>query len=78
MTDKEKVIKLRKRTLKSTPEVSFEYAQGLFDEWIDYSECCLKKHNWRFLEFITWLGAVKKLSSNQIEEVIKLTLTTWG
>lgn len=58
-------------------EMSFEYAQGLFDEWVAYAENCLKKHNWRFFGFQTWLGAIKNLSDSQIEEVIKLTLITW-
>ena len=65
------------QTLKSTPELSFEYAQGLVDEWIAYADKCLKEHNWRFLGFTTWLGAIKNLSGSQIEEVIKLTSHTW-
>ena len=66
------------QTLKSIPEVSFEDAQNLFDEWVTYAEGYLKEHNWRFLGFTAWLGAVKKLSGSQIEEVIKLTSHTWG
>lgn len=60
------------------PDITDEYAQGLFDEWITYVDKCLNEHNWRFLGFITWLGAIKNLSGSQIEEVIKLTLTTWS
>ena len=60
------------QTLKSTPEVSFEYAQGLFDEWVTYAESCLKEHNWRFLGLTIWLGAIKQLSDYQIAEVLKL------
>jgi hypothetical protein len=66
------------QTLRSTPEVSLEDAQNLFDEWYAYTGECVKEHNWRFLGFIAWLGAVKKLSGSQIEEVIKLTSHTWG
>lgn len=66
------------QTLRSAPEVSFEYAQCLVDEWIAYADERLKEHNWRFLGFLTWLGAIKKLSSSQIEEVIKLTSHTWS
>ena len=64
------------QTLKSTPEVSFEYAQCLFDEWVEYTEKCLKEHNWRFLGYITWLIDVKKLPVCQVEKVIKLTSRT--
>lgn len=65
------------QTLKPTPEVSFEYAQGLVDEWIAYADKCLAEHNWRFLGLIKWLGVIKNLSVSQIEEVIKLTSHTW-
>lgn len=61
-----------RQVLKSKPEVSFESAQDLFDEWVAYADRCLKDHNWRFLGFMSWLGAIKKLSSCQIEEVINL------
>lgn len=64
------------KALESKSEVSFEYAQDLFDEWAAYADKCLKEHNWRFLGFTTWLGAIKNLSGSQIEEVIKLTLTS--
>lgn len=64
------------QTLKSIPEISFEDAQELFDEWIAYAEGCLKEHNWRFLVFPSWLSAIKQLSGSQIESVITLTSTT--
>lgn len=66
------------QALESKSEISFEYAQGLVDEWIAYADKCLKEHNWRFLGLPTWLGAIKKLSSSQIEEVIKLATHTWS
>jgi len=60
------------QALESKSEVSFEYAQSLFDEWATYAENRLNKHTWRFLGFIAWLGAVKNLPDYQIKEVIKL------
>lgn len=64
------------QALESKSEVSFEYAQSLFDEWVTYAENHLNNHTWRFLGFMTWLGAIKNLSDYQIEEVIKLTSYT--
>ena len=66
------------QALESKSEVSFEYAQGLFDGWVTYVEDHLNTHTWRFLDFITWLDVVKNLSDAQIEEVIKLTTHTWS
>lgn len=60
------------------PKTSQEYAQSLFDEWVTYAENHLNNHTWRFLGFTTWLGAIKNLPNYQIEEIIKLTLHTWG
>lgn len=65
------------QALESKSEVSFEYAQSLFDEWVTYAENHLNNHTWRFLGFTTWLGAIKNLPDYQIEEIIKLTTHTW-
>ena len=54
------------------PEVTQAYAQKLFDAWAEYADNCLKEHNWRFLGFVTWLGAVKGLNDEDIKSVCNL------
>ena len=60
------------------PEITQAYAQKLFDTWSEYADNCLKEHNWRFLGFVTWLGAVKGLTDEDIKSVCNLiTLNFW-
>ncbi len=54
------------------PEITQAYAQKLFDAWSEYADNCLKEHNWRFLGFVTWLGAVKGLTDEDIKSVCNL------
>lgn len=54
------------------PEITQAYAQKLFDAWSEYADNCLKAHTWRFLGFVTWLGAVKGLTDEDIKSVCNL------
>ena len=54
------------------PEITQAYALKLFDTWSEYADSCLKAHNWRFLGFVTWLGAVRGLTDEDIKSVCNL------
>ena len=54
------------------PEITQAYALKLFDTWGEYADSCIKEHNWRFLGFVTWLGAIKGLTDEDIKSVCNL------
>ena len=54
------------------PQITPEYAQSLFDEWVAYAEDCLHKHKWNFFSFPIWLGGIKKLAKDEINQVFNL------
>lgn len=54
------------------PKISQAYAQGLFDDWVAYAEDCLHKNKWEYLSFPIWLGGIKKLTKDEINQVFDL------
>ena len=53
-------------------QISQAYAQGLFDDWVAYAEDCLHKNKWQYLSFPVWLGSMKKLTKDEINQVTDL------
>ena len=53
-------------------KLSPEYAQRLFDEWVAYAEDCLHKNKWEYLSFPVWLGSIKKLTKDEINQICDL------
>ena len=54
------------------PKTSQEYAQSLFDDWVAYAEDCLHNNKWNYLSFPIWLCGLKKLTDDEIEQVVDL------